>query len=50
MNELHSAWKEKGGRKIELIEKQYIFTNQISSHVNKIANKKAKLSGTERFI
>ena len=39
-----------GKQKFELIWRIIIFTNQISSHVVKMANKKARLSENEKFI
>ena len=45
MNEYYSTWKEKRGSL-----KNNVSINQISSHVIKMASKKARLSETERFI
>ena len=45
MNEYYSTWKEKRGSL-----KNNVSINQISSHVIKMASKRARLSETERFI
>ena len=51
MSESYSAWKKKHGRKIEIWVnlKNNVSINQLSSHVIKMASKKARLSETERF-
>ena len=49
MNESYLAWKEKRGKKTEIWVNLKNDINQISSHVLKMASKKARLSETERF-
>ena len=50
MNESYLAWKEKRGKKTEIWVNLKNNINQTSSHVIKMASKKARLSETERFI
>ena len=51
MNESYSAWKEKRGKKTEIwVNLRNNISLQISSHVIKMASKKARLSEAERFI